>query len=76
MAKTTRSSSGKAKKATGTKTKPAKESVSPKKKAASSGGTVVSIEACKQVRYKFVHMICSSASASLLVIYLNLGLSI
>ena len=50
MAKTTRSSSGKAKKATGTKAKPAKKSVSPKKKAASSGGAVVSIEACKQVR--------------------------
>ena len=50
MAKTTRSSSGKAKKATGTKAKPSKKSVSPKKKAASSGGAVVSIEACKQVR--------------------------
>ena len=51
--KTTRSSAGKAKKAEATKAKPARKSKSPSKKDAkakvSSGGSVVSIEACKQV---------------------------
>lgn len=65
MAKTRQSSTGKAKKAEATKSKPARKSKSPSKKAkaspakkdakakASSGGSVVSIEACKQVHFSY-----------------------
>lgn len=57
MAKTRQSSAGKAKKAEATKAKPARKSKSPAKKdakaKASSGGGVVSIEACKQVHFSY-----------------------
>ena len=76
MAKTTRSSSGKAKKAAATKAKPAKKSVSPKKKESSSGGAVVSIEACKQVRWNLCIWCVHLRQLLYYMIYLTLGLLI